>query len=143
MMCSETVIQLYDELFVGAFKLQRQKYNLSHEVKGMILCDAFTGSHAASGGAEQRRLRFASVANVILPLSQPGGWSSAGQPCDQVFNHFKQRCRKATDDYLGLTESFFNRPKYETLQLGPTGFSAFASLYNSFVKKSKCLFSFR
>lgn len=128
MMCAETIIQLYNELFVWAFKLQRPKYNLPHEAKGMILCDAFTGSHAESGGAEQRRLRFASVANVRLPSEQPGGWSAAGQPCDQVFNHFKQRCRKATDDHLGLTESFFNRPKYETLQLGPTGFSTIASL---------------
>ena len=49
MMCSNTLIQMYEELFVGGFKMQRQKYNLDHSVKGMLLCDAFTGAHSAEG----------------------------------------------------------------------------------------------
>lgn len=50
MMTAESIIHLYDELYIDAFKIQRDKYNLSINVKGMLVCDGFTGSHRSTGG---------------------------------------------------------------------------------------------
>ena len=78
MMNGETVLQLYQELYSDGFKAQRLRHGLTHQHRGLLLCDGFTGSHAESGGLAQRRQRWVDACNVELPDPQPGGCCSVG-----------------------------------------------------------------
>ena len=124
MMNAETVLQLYQELYSDGFKSQRLRHGLTHQHRGLLLCDGFTGSHAESAGLAQRRQRWADACNVELPAPQPGGWSAKGQPCDQCFSHYKLRVKRKMDQKLNLHASYFQRSGYEELQVGSTGLSA-------------------
>ena len=121
MMNSESILELYEKLYTPAFKLKRHHLGLSHESKGMLLCDGFTGAHSSSEGWDERRLRFGEAENIILPPNMPGGWSAKGQPADQIFSHYKSRVRDAMDIALGFGSTFFDRCKYQELPIGPTG----------------------
>ena len=74
-----------------------------------------------AGGFLEKRQRFAATANCVLPLAQPGGWSAKGQPCDQVFGHYKARTKQRMDQLLGFNESYFKRQGFEDLPLGSSG----------------------
>ena len=117
---AETVVNLYENLYSHAFKLKRRECNLGMEHRGLLVCDAFTGSHSETKGHDARRLRWSEACNVELPCAQPGGWSAKGQPCDQIFCHFKERVRECTDRLLGFGQTYFDRPRYEELPLAPT-----------------------
>ena len=118
---AESVIDLYENLYSDAFKLKRHQCNLDIQHRGLLVCDAFTGSHSESNGHDARRLRWSEACNVELPHAQPGGWSAKGQPCDQIFCHFKERVRERTDIMTGFGQTYFDRKRYEELSLAPTG----------------------
>ena len=120
MMHSESIIELYENLYKPAFKIKRNKLGLGLDSKGLLMTDGFTGAHSGSDHLE-RRMRFSESENVELPLEQCGGWSAKGQPADQVFSHFKERTRLALDIALGFGKTYFDRAPYESLPLGPTG----------------------
>ena len=121
MMNAELMVELFEELYTPALKLRRAALGLGSEVPCLLMADSFTGTHSFSCGHQQRRERWADTMNVILPLQVPGGWSAKGQPCDQVFSHFKYRVRLVMDCKLGFGTSYFSRSKYEKLALGATG----------------------
>ena len=75
MMTGESVLELYENLFTPAFKLQRHARGLTLKDRGLLICDAFTGFHSGSAGLDVRRMRWSEETNVRLPEAQPGGWS--------------------------------------------------------------------
>ena len=121
MFTAETIIQLFEGLYSPAFKIKRSQLGLGLEHRGLLMADAFTGAHTESGGYAARRKRWSSQENVLLPASQPGGWSAKAQPCDQLFSHYKHRVRIKMDTKLGFGDSYFNRAKYEQLSIAATG----------------------
>ena len=119
-MTSETILEMYENLYRHAYRLKRAQLNMEDR-RGFLMCDGFTGAHRATGGHIERRDRFAESCNLHLPPEFPGGWSAKGQPCDQIFNHYKLRCRLASDVHLGFGSSYFASTKYEALPIGATG----------------------
>ena len=97
MMNSESALEMFEGLYSSAFKLKRNQLKLPADALGCLVCDGFTGSHSDSQGYLERRHRWAAANHVLLPQEQPGGWSARGQPCDQVFAHYKERVRLAMD----------------------------------------------
>ena len=89
--------------------------------KGLLLCDSFTGGHAASNGLDERRIRWAFANGVILPRRMPGGWSAKGQPCDQVFHLYKRNVQVQMDAQMGFGPTFFHSASFESMPVGPTG----------------------
>ena len=120
-MTAETVVELYENLYAPAFKLQRHAHGLQLANRGMLICDGFTGCHADTSGVDDRRRRWADQNNVHLPEPQPGGWSSKGQPCDKLFGIYKARVKVAMDRSIGFGTDFWNRPKYHELPLSTSG----------------------
>lgn len=118
---AELTIELWEELYGPALKLQREKYGLTRATRGMLLCDAFAGAHATSSGEHLRRQEWADRLNVALPDLMPGGWSAKGQPCDKVHNHWRAGCDIYLDRVLGYSGALFKRPRFEDLQLSSIG----------------------
>ncbi|CAE7900180.1 unnamed protein product [Symbiodinium microadriaticum] len=119
MMTGESVLELYENLFTPAFKLQRHARGLTLKDRGLLICDAFTGFHSGSAGLDVRRMRWSEETNVRLPEAQPGGWK--GQPGDRLFGTYKARVKLALDRSLGFGTDLFNRDKYHLLPLASTG----------------------
>ena len=69
---------MYEELFTHAYKIKRSQLGVGPSQKGLLLCDSFTGGHAASNGLDERRIRWAFANGVILPRRMPGGVERQG-----------------------------------------------------------------
>ena len=92
MMNGETVLQLYQELYSDGFKARRLRHGLTHQHRGLLLCDGFTGSHAESGGLAQRRQRWADACNVELPDPPTGGMVSERSTVWPTFQPLQAWC---------------------------------------------------
>ena len=120
-MNSETTVELMENLFVHAYKIQREKHQLAHDVLGMLQCDAFSGNFSFAAGEHLRREQAMLEMNALAPDKQPGGWSAKGQAADKINNHYKARVDIYTDLLLGFNHDLFSRPRFEDMNLGPTG----------------------
>ena len=65
-MTSASWIEMLYKLYAPALALQRNKYNLSLEVKGKFLADAWTGFRADEGSVE--RSAWQQLHNVAMPF---------------------------------------------------------------------------
>ena len=83
-MNSETTVELLEKLFVPAYKIQRAKHHLAHDVLGILLCDAFSGNFSHAAGEHLRREQAMLEMNALAPDKQPGGWSAKGQAADKM-----------------------------------------------------------
>lgn len=84
----------------------------SPEGRAHFLCDAWTGFFSSGHGEQIRRDQFYDLHNIEAPTRPPGGWSSHGQPCDQVHSMFRARIRSRDVSSLGFCGDLRNRPRY-------------------------------
>ena len=91
--------------------LAPSRYELGPEVKGAFLCDAWSGSYANSKGEERRRAVWHEVHNILPPRVQPGGWSSHGQPVDQLHAAFRREIRQRDVCSVGMVADLRSRPR--------------------------------
>ena len=114
-MTAETVADLYENLYGPAFKLQRRAHGPQHSDKGWQMPCRFKWSKRAPS-------LLASQVNVHLPESQPGGWSSKGQPGDKLFGVYKQRVKVAVEDRsIGFGTDFLGSCKTSRTSPSATG----------------------
>ena len=118
---SESVMEMYGELYSAAFRQKRAELQLPPTTQALLLCDGFTGAHSGTGGFVERRLLWSQTNHITLPAAMPGGWSAKGQPCDALFGFYKSRVKIAMDISLGYGKSYFHAEHYESLPIGPTG----------------------
>lgn len=71
-MTAQTFNELLAGLYGHAFSMQRQKYKLDGNCRGMFLADAWTGFHATSSGEDLQRSAFTRQQNVEMPIKMPG-----------------------------------------------------------------------
>ena len=81
-MTAETVVELYENLYAPAFKLQRHAHNLQLANRGMLICDGFTGCHADTSGVDDRRRRWADQnrTTFICPKRSLAAGAARGNP---------------------------------------------------------------
>lgn len=94
--------------------LDCRRYNLdaqSPDARAHFLCDAWSGFFSAGHGEQLRRDAFYELHNIVAPTKPPGGWSSHGQPCDQVHSMFRNRIRSLDMSSLGFCGDLRNRPR--------------------------------
>ncbi|CAK9116427.1 unnamed protein product [Durusdinium trenchii] len=135
----------------GAMTAQEiQKWNQEHEVRHFIInshsemcqrfgldindesalcgfiCDAWTGTYAESRGEAPRRNAFYTSHRVLPPRKQPGGWSSHGQPVDQLHGCFRREIRARDVAAAGMYSDLRTRPEFHELDVRPSGQLSYA-----------------
>lgn len=90
-MNSSTFVAMLQGLLSDAFDVQRRKLRLAHSVRGLLLTDGWTGYHAVNNGSDLSREAWSQSCNVTLPDVNPGGWSAACQPVDQIHSILRAR----------------------------------------------------
>ena len=98
-----------------AFQRLAARYNLhdhsAPEARGHFLMDAWSGFFSKNHGEDIRRDRFYETHNLEKPFKPPGGWSSHGQPCDQVHAQLRNKLRALDVSSLGFCGDLRNRPR--------------------------------
>eukprot|EP00434_Breviolum_minutum_P031218 symbB.v1.2.027609.t1/scaffold2843.1/size69054/7 len=120
-MTGSTWTEMLYQLYTPALDKQRQKYTLTSECRGRFLADAWTGFRSAQDGEAVERTAWERLNNMQMPASRPGGWSSAGQPVDQLHNSFRRELQKAGAEDLQYVANLCQRPEFRNLQLSKSG----------------------
>ena len=81
----------------------------STDGRACFLCDAWSGFFSSGHGEQHRRRSFYELHNVEEPTRPPGGWSSHGQPTDQLHSMFRKRIRSLDMSALGFHGDLRNR----------------------------------
>lgn len=116
-----TFITLMKGMLSDAFALQRQRYQLASSVKGLILCDAWTGFHCHRSGLDCSREAWAEANSVVLPDKQVGGWSANGQPVDQLHHLLRYRMDLVDCSDVGWSADLRQRPVFDAMPVRPNG----------------------
>ena len=91
-----------------------ERYDLdpqSSEGRAHFLVDAWSGFFSKGHGEQLRREAFYASHNIEPPAKQAGGWSSHGQPCDQVHAQLRKRIRDEDLTSLNMTGDLRSRAR--------------------------------
>ena len=58
---------------------------------------------------------------MLPPRKQPGGWSSHGQPVDQLHSSYRKRIRDLDIQAAGMKDDFRSRDEFSSLNLRANG----------------------
>ena len=67
------------------------------------------------------RNAFYEMHRIIPPRKNPGGWSSHGQPVDQLHASYRRKIRDLDVESVGMCQDLRKRPSFESLDIRPTG----------------------
>jgi len=114
-MCGETTVQMWEQVYTGAFSARRVALGLTRsDARGCLMHDAFTGNDADRDGLHDRRERWLKANNASV-LAGPGGWSVHGQPADCIHAYWRRLCDTYEDVSFGYDTNPLKRRRLEDI----------------------------
>ncbi|CAK9114704.1 Uncharacterized protein (Fragment), partial [Durusdinium trenchii] len=123
-MTSDTLLQVWEQLYSPALAKQRSRYGLKLDDPGAeaaFLADAWSGTHSSSKGEDARRRAFCKLHRIREPRKQPGGWSCHGQPVDQCHMQYREKIRSLDVSSLSMHADLRSRAAFEEVSMRASG----------------------